>query len=182
LAISRKRKEELVDEYAELLKRSRAVFLADYQGLNVKQITALRAEVHKVDGAFLVTKNTLLALALERAGHPVPKELLLGQLATGFALNEAPSMAKALVDFAKDAENLVIKGAIMGDELLTAEQVEALARLPSRDELRAQILGLISAPARNLAATVASGVRQVVNVLDAYAKQEESLAEAEATA
>jgi large subunit ribosomal protein L10 len=71
-----------------------------------------------------------------------------------------------------------VKGGIMGAELLTADQVEALAKLPSLDELRAQIIGLVSAPARNIASTVASGVRQVVNVLDAYARQEEAEAEA----
>jgi large subunit ribosomal protein L10 len=82
-------------------------------------------------------------------------------------------VAKTLVDFAKKEEDFFeIKGGILGDDLLTVEQVEALAKLPSRDELRAQLIGLISSPARNLASTVASGVRQVVNVVDAYSKQE----------
>jgi large subunit ribosomal protein L10 len=182
LAISRKRKEDLVAEYSSLLEQSRAIFLADYKGLDVKQMGALRAEIRKVEGAFVVTKNTLLALALEQSGRPVPNELLVGQLATGFALSEAPALAKALVEFAKDQEQFEIKGAILGTEVLTTEQVEALAKLPSRDELRAQIVGLISAPARNIASTVASGIRQVVNVLDAYAKLEEGEGAAEAAA
>ncbi|MDX1613935.1 MAG: 50S ribosomal protein L10, partial [Candidatus Promineifilaceae bacterium] len=156
------------------------VFMTEYTGLDVKQMMGLRNEIRKAEGAFHVTKNTLLAIALERAGRPVPTDLLQGQVATGFALNEAPTLAKTLVDFAKEQENLVIKGAILGDELLTADQVEALAKLPSRDELRAQIIGLISGPARNITSTVASGVRQVVNVLDAYAKQEEGEPAAEA--
>lgn len=172
MAISKARKDELVAQYIDLLNNSRAVFITEYTGLNVKDINQLRLEVRKAEGAFHVTKNTLLRHALKEANRPVPEELLLGQVATGFALNEAPTLAKTLTDFAKDQENLVIKGAILGDEILTADQVKNLASLPSRDELRAQIIGLISAPAQNVASVIAGGVRQVVNVLDAYAKKD----------
>lgn len=179
MAISKERKQELVDQYVELLNESRAIFLTEYTGLDVKQMQELRSEVRKVDGAYHVTKNTLLRLALEQSGRPIPADLLAGQSGTGFALSEAPSLAKVLTNFAKDQEELIIKGGIIGTDLLTAAQVEELANLPSLDELRAQIIGLIQAPARNIAQTVASGIRQVVNVLDAYAKLED---EAEATA
>ena len=181
MAINKERKQELVDQYRELLNQSEAIFLTEYTGLDVKQMQMLRAEVRKVDGTYHVTKNTLLRLALEESGKPIPEDMLVGQSGTGFALSEAPSMAKALTEFAKKQEELIIKGGIMGDELLSAEQVKALASLPSMDELRAQLIGLIQAPARNIASTVASGVRQVVNVLDAYAKLEDE-AEAEAAA
>jgi large subunit ribosomal protein L10 len=179
LAISKERKQALVDQYVELLKQSRAVFLTEYTGLDVKQMQELRSEVRKAEGAYHVTKNTLLRLALEESGRPIPEELLAGQSGTGFALNEAPSLAKVLIDFAKDQEELTIKGGILGTELLSAAEVEELASLPSLDELRAQIVGLLQTPARNIAMTFASGVRQVVNVLDAYAKLED---EAEAAA
>jgi large subunit ribosomal protein L10 len=179
LAINKERKQELVDQYVEMLKQSEAIFLTEYTGLDVKQMQNLRAEVRKADGTYMVTKNTLLRLAIEEIGKPIPEEMLTGQVGSGFALSEAPSVAKALTQFAKKQEELIIKGGIMGDELLTAEQVVALATLPSMDELRAQLIGLIQGPARNIAATVAGGVRQVVNVLDAYAKLEDE-AEAEA--
>lgn len=168
----------MVNQYIEMLKKSEAIFLTEYTGLDVKQMQDLRAEVRKADGTYMVTKNTLLRLAIEESGKPVPEELLTGQVGTGFALSEAPSVAKALTQFAKKQEELIIKGGIIGDELLSAEQVVALA-LPSMDELRAQLIGMIQGPARNIAATVAGGVRQVVNVLDAYAKLEDE-AEAEA--
>lgn len=180
MAITKERKQELVADYVELLNQSKGVFLTEYTGLDVKQLQVLRGEVRKAEGTYRVTKNTLLLHALKEAGKPAPAELLIGQLATGFALQEAPTLAKALIDFAKDEELFKIKAAILGDEILTPEQVEALARLPSLDELRAQIAGLIQAPARDIASTVASGVRQVVNVLDAYAKQEAEEAEAAA--
>jgi large subunit ribosomal protein L10 len=173
LAISRERKEELVSQYVELLGQSRGVFLAEYKGITVHQLEKLRADVRDADGAFHVAKNTLLRNALEATGHPIPEDLLLGQTAAGFALGEVPSLAKTLVDFADQVDQFSLKGGIMGDQFLTVDQIQALAKLPSLDQLRAQILGLINAPAQNVASAVANGVRQLVNVLNAYATQEE---------
>ena len=172
MALSKSRKEELIAEYVELLQQSNAVFMTEYTGLSVKRMQELRAAIRKSDGSFLVTKNTLLVRALEEVGMPAPEEQLAGQLATGFALNEVPSLAKALTDFLEDEDDISVRFGILGDKVLTAEEIVALAKLPSLDELRAQILGLLQAPARNVASVVASGVRQVVNVLDAYAKSE----------
>ena len=169
----------MVAQYKELLEKSNAIILAEYSGLDVKQMQALRAQVRQADGAFYVTKNTLLKLALADQGDTLPDDLLTGQLGTGFAFNEAPTLAKALTEFAKTEEDLEIVGGLLDHELLTAEQVKALADLPSMDELRAQIIGMLQAPARDLVGVLAGSVRQVVNVLDAYATQEE---EAEAPA
>jgi large subunit ribosomal protein L10 len=83
-----------------------------------------------------------------------------------------------LDDFASKQENIKIKGGFLGTRFLTAAEVETLAILPSLDQLRAQLLGLLNAPAQNLAGVVAGGVRQIVNVLDAYAKKEEGSTEA----
>lgn len=178
MAITKKRKDELVAQYIELVNQSKAIILTEYTGLDVKQMQQLRLEVRKADGAYHVTKNTLFHYALEQTGISVPDDFLTGQLAAGFALNEVPSLAKVLTDFAKKQEELQIKAGILGNELLTAEQISNLAALPSLDELRAQILSLIQGPARGIAATLASGVRQVVNVVDAYAKSEEGEVEA----
>jgi len=162
-----------VASYLELIEKSEAIFLAEYTGLSVKGMEGLRKEVRNANGVFHVTKNTLLDLALRQAKRPSSSELLTGQLATGFALEEAPTLAKTLVEFAKKEENFSLKGAVMGNELLSAEQVESLANLPTLDQLRGQIIGLISAPAQSLAAALAAGVRQIVNVVDAYAKSED---------
>ena len=178
MAISRARKEELLAQYGELISGSRAIFLTEYKGMSVKQISALRDKVYESEGTFHITKNTLLQRALQDANMEVPADFLTGQLATGFALGEAPTLAKALVDFAKDDDKVVIRGGFIGDDFLTAEQVEELAKLPSLEQLRGQLAGLISTPARNIASTISSGIRQVVNVLDAYAKKEEEAAEA----
>jgi large subunit ribosomal protein L10 len=115
-----------------------------------------------------------LKLALEESGQPVPADLMDGQLAAGFALEEAPTLAKALVKFAKDEEALTLKGGIFNEEILSLDQVKALADMPSLPELRSQIIGLISTPAQNIVSVLTNGVRQVVNVVDAYAKSEEA--------
>lgn len=161
-------------EYVELLNQSRAVFLAQYAGVSVAQLEDLRAEVRNADGAFHITKNSLLRLALEESGRSIPDDLLLGQTAAGFALGELPAMAKTLVDFSDEVDAFSLKGGMMNGTALTPAEIEALAKLPSLDELRAQIIGLLNAPAQNVASTVANGVRQLVNVINAYATQEES--------
>lgn len=174
MAISRAKKEELVAQYKELIGQSNALFLTDYTGMDVKAMESLRDKVSEVNGSFHVTKNSLLQIALQESKKTFPPDLLGGQIATGFALEEIPTLAKVLVDYAKDEDTLKIKGGILESEFLTVEQVENLAKLPSLEELRAQLLGLINAPARNIVSTITSSVRQVVNVIDAYAKSEES--------
>ena len=177
MAISKARKDELLVQYKEWLAESDAIFLADYTGMDVKQMQALRGNVREAEGIFSVTKNSLFRLALQQSDWPVPDELLNGQVGGGFAFGEAPTLAKKLIDYAKKDEAFVIKGGIMGGELLTSSQIEALADLPSMDQLHGILLGMINGPARNIAGIVSSGIRQVVNVLDAYANKEEGEAE-----
>jgi large subunit ribosomal protein L10 len=174
LAISKARKEELVAQYREYIEKSDAIFLTDYTGMSVKDMEALRREVRNANGVFSVTKNTLLQTALKQADRPTPDQFLTGQTAAGFALEGIPTLAKALVDYAEEQDALTIKGGILGDEILSLDQIEALANLPTLDQLRGQIVGLISAPAQGVVSAVTNGVRQVVNVLDAYAKSEEA--------
>lgn len=178
MAISKARKDALVAQYKQLIDESDAIFIAEYSGVDVKTLQGLRAKLREADGNFHVTKNTLFKIALEQNGRPVPEDILVGQVGTGFAMGEAPTMAKAFVDFAKKEDNLTIKGGIFGESLLTAEGVEALAKLPTLDQLRGQLLGLISGPAQGVVGALGGGVRQIVNVIDAYAKNEDGAAEA----
>ena len=178
MAISKARKDELVAQYLELIDQSNAIFMTEYSGMSVKGMEALRSVVREADGRLHVTKKTVLKYALEKSGQPVPVELMEGQIASGFAMDEVPTLAKALVEFAKKEEALTLKGGIFNDAVLSLDQVKALADLPSLPELRAQLLGLINMPAQNIVSVVTNGIRQVVNVIDAYAKSEESAAEA----
>lgn len=182
MAISKARKDELVAQYVDLLNQSDAIFITEYKGMSVKQLQELRTSVRESGGVFHITKNTLLKVALDETESQIPAEILKGQIATGFALGEAPALAKALTEYAKKEDVLVIQGGLMDNNVLNADDVKALASLPSMDQLRAQILGLINAPATNIVSTVTSGVRQLVNVVDAYAKKDGESDEASAEA
>ena len=109
--------------------------------------------------------------ALAEAGLSVPEEMMFGPMGIGFCGNNIPGVAKAVADFAKANELLAIKGGLMGSKVISEDDVQNLAKLPSLDVLRAQMLGLINAPASQLVGVVAGGVRQVVNVLNAYSEQ-----------
>lgn len=174
MAISKARKDELVAQYTKLIEESDGIFLAEYKGVNVKSLESLREDVNKAGGAFHITKNTLFKIALEQTNQPVPEDLLQGQIATGFALSEVPTLAKAVVKFAESEDRLVIKGGIFSGRVLSVDDVEALAKMPSLDQLRGQLIGLLNAPAQNIVSVVTNGVRQVINVIDAYAKSEEA--------
>lgn len=171
MAISREKKEQLVQKYVDQLKESEAIILADYRGLTVSQLQELRGKIREAEGSFAVVKNTLAERALTDAGLPVPEEMLFGPVGIGFCGNNIPGVAKAVADFAKANEALEIKGGLMGEKVISEDDVKNLAKLPSLDVLRAQMLGLINAPATQLVGVVAGGVRQMVNVLNAYSEQ-----------
>lgn len=168
MAISKQRKAELVTQYVEQLKQSQGIILADYRGLSVGDMSNIRHAIRPGGGKFQVVKNRLLALALKEVGMSLPEEWLVGPTAIGFCHDEVPPVAKALMDAAKNLETLRIKGGLVEASVMTAEQVRALADLPPREVLLAQVLGTINVPASRVAGVVASGMRQVLNVLQAY--------------
>jgi large subunit ribosomal protein L10 len=179
LAISRKKKEQLVQKYVDRLSDSEAIIITDYRGLTVGKLEELRGKIREAEGSFAVVKNTLAQRALTEAGLTVPDEMLFGPIGIGFCGNNIPGVAKAVADFAKANEDMEIKGGLMGAKVITGDDVKNLAKLPSLDVLRAQMLGLINAPASQLVGVVAGGVRQMVNVLNAYSeKGAEATAEA----
>jgi len=168
LAISKQRKAEYVAQYVEQLKQSQGIILADYRGLSVSDMSDIRHAMRPIGGRLQVVKNRLLALALKEVGMSLPEEWLTGPTAVGFCHDEVSPVAKALTDAAKNLRTLRIKGGLVGTSAIAAEQVRTIADLPPREVLLAQVLGTINAPARRAAGVVASGIRQVLNVLQAY--------------
>jgi len=169
LALSREKKETILAKYVEDLKNSSAIFLTKYKGLTVNEMTDLRRKLRKADGGYTIVKNTLAKKALAEAGLTGLDELFEGPVGISFSYGDPPPVAKALVEFAKDADALELKGGLLGNVFLDEAAVKNLADLPPMEVIRAQLLGVISAPATQLAGVVASGVRQVVNVVKAYA-------------
>jgi large subunit ribosomal protein L10 len=171
LAISKERKEELIKTYDELIGKSNGMVLISYRGLTMKGMDPLRSKLRDAKGELHVVKNTLAQRALTAAGRPVPPELLTQSTAIGFAFGDVAGVAKALSAYAKESEFVSIKGGLLGDRILTSADVEALAELPPLPIVRAQLLGLLTTPASRLAGVVASGVRQIVNVVKAYSEK-----------
>jgi large subunit ribosomal protein L10 len=175
LAISKERKEELVGVYGELLGQATGFVLADYKGISVSQVNTMRDKLRDVDGAYVIVKNTLFKIALKNAGWPIPENLLAGPTGVIFGAANFPAVAKVSLGFVKDYEGLfTVKGGVMAGQILTGKQVDTVSNLPSLDELRAQIIGLISQPATGLAGVINSAVAAVPQVLQAYVSKNEA--------
>ena len=177
MAVSKERKKEIVATYQDWLGNSQGVFLAEYIGLTVKDMDALRDKVREVGGEFHVIKNTLGKLAFEEAGYDVPPEYFLGSTAAGFAFEDAPAMAKAMADFSKSVQFLKFKGGYFEKNILSAEEITALAELPPLPVLRAQLLSTLMAPAAQLVQTLSEPSRQLAAVFQARVDAEAALAE-----
>jgi large subunit ribosomal protein L10 len=171
LALSREQKVERVTQYTEQLEQSQGVILVDYQGLTVGQMEEIRRKIRPLEGQFQVVKNRLLKLALKERDMRFPDDWLTGPTAVSFCSDEVPPIAKALVEAGEETGMLGLKGGWMSESLLSAEEVQSIAELPSREVLLAQALGAINGPSRQVAGIIASGVRQVLNVLQAYAEK-----------
>lgn len=172
MAISRKRKGELVTQYQTWLDTSQGVFLTEYTGLSMKAVDDLRAKLREVGSEFHIVKNTLGEVAFKSAGLKLPDEFLRGSSAIVFAFRNAPETAKVLSDFTRTTEFVKIKGGYLDRNPITVEEVKSLAELPPLPVMRAQLLGVISAPASKLVRTLAEPARQVASVLKAYADKD----------
>jgi len=169
LALSKEEKHTIVAEYEDWLKKSEAIFLTEYTGLTMPAFDELRKRIREAGGEFHVVKNTLSKVAFKSAGLDLPQEYLLGSTALGIAFADAPGVAKAIADFAKDKEAVKIKGGFMGAKHLTSQEVMRLATLPSLPVVRAQFLAMLNTPATQLARLLAEPGRRVAQVMKAYA-------------
>lgn len=161
----RPEKVQAVADIKERLAGARAVFVAEYAGLSVKEQQALRRAVRAAKSEFKVYKMTLARIAAEETGHEALLDLLVGPAGLTFANEDAATTAKILRDFAKDHQKLVIKGALLGTEVLPPERVEALADLEPRDVLLAKIAGVFQAPMARMAGLLAAMPRNLATMV-----------------
>ncbi len=171
MALSKQRKEEVLAQYKEWMSQSQALILMAYKGASVKDMEEARAKVRETGGEFHVVKNRLAKLALKENDFEIPSGYLEDSTAIGFAFEDVASTAKALADMAKDVSAFEFKGGYMGEEILSSAQVTALAKLPSLPVLRAQLLGVLQAPASKLVRTVAEPARGLAAVVKAYSEE-----------
>lgn len=176
MPISRARKEELVARYVELLNESNGFIIVQTQGLSVTQIQGLRNTVREENGSYNVAKNTLITKALEQADWVVPEDLLQGPTAVIFGRDNMPGVSKAVLKYIEDEnfdEKMQVVGGVMTGDILNAAQVDAVSKLPTLDELRAQLAGLVISPAQGIVNVLYQASGGVVNVLQAYLDKNE---------
>lgn len=166
----RAKKVEIVDSLHGVFAEAGVVVVAHFQGLNVSEVTQLRRNMIEAGAKFRVTKNRLAKIALADTSFTPITDLFTGP--TAIAYSEDPIAApKAIVDFAKKNDKLVVIGGGLDGNLLSADEVKALASLPSLDELRAKIIGMISTPAQRIASVLQAPAGQVARVISAHAEQ-----------
>ena len=148
--MNREEKSQLLSELNELFNNSEIVVVSHYKGLTVEEVSELRDNIRKAGAGFRVTKNRITRLALKGTKFENLADLFVGPTAIAFA-NDPISACKACVEFAKTNEKLVVLGGAMGTGVLSIEEINKLATIPSLDELRAKISGLLQAPGAQLA-------------------------------
>jgi large subunit ribosomal protein L10 len=189
--MNKEQKAAVIDEVASQIQDAGAVFAVDYRGISVPQAAQLRQKLTEAGATFRVVKNTLTELALDKAGVAELKELLDGPTAFTFVQPDGdPALAaKAIATFRREHDVLDFKGGLMDANPLSPEQLQALARLPARDVLHAQLVGMVASPITGLVrglnaliAGLASQLRQIADQGLVGGAQEEAPAEAEPAA
>lgn len=160
-------KEQVVSELAAKLKEAKASFLADYRGLTVEEVNDLRGKLREAGVEYRVVKNTLLKLATKGTDAAILEEHLLGPTAIAIAGDDPVAPAKILNDYAKTNDKFELKVGTLDGQLLTIDDIKALADLPSREVLLGKMLGSINAPVSNFVGVLAAVPRSLVQVLSA---------------
>ncbi len=166
------RKSEIIQSLTDKLRRMKALVLMQTQGLNVADQNDLR---HKLRGSgldFVVVKNTLFRNATREAGVANVDDVLNGPTSVAIGYDDEMSAAKAVLDYVRTSKIVTVKGGMLGSQKLNAAQLESLAKLPGRDNLRAQAVGTVQGPLNQTAGLVGAPLRDLVQILHNYAEKQ----------
>jgi large subunit ribosomal protein L10 len=152
--MNRDEKAAVIDRIAGELEGSQAVFAVDYRGITVSQVADLRAKLRGADATFTVVKNSLTERAADKAGAEALKAVLEGPTALTFVRGDAAAAAKALSDAQRTTEVLAFKGGLMDGKAVTADEIRAISKLPSREVLYGQLVGIVASPVSGLVRTL----------------------------
>lgn len=168
--INRAQKAEMIADLSDRFSRAKAAFLVDFKGINVENVTKLRKQLSSMNAEMRVVRNTLAKLALKDrpADSKALAEQLVGTNAVIFAYEDVGASAKALSEFAKEVEELVVKCGVMEGSALDEAKIKYLATLPPKEVLRAQLLGLLAAPASKFVRVLNEVPSSFVRVLNTY--------------
>ena len=172
LAKSRAVKEQLLNEYKEKLSKAKAGVIVCNHGITVEQDTALRKKLREAGIEYKVVKKTLFTFGVRENNLAEREQFFEGPIAVAFSYDDPVKVAKVLKEGAKDLEKLEIRGGFIEGKVISAKEVDALSKLPSREELIAKMLGGLNAPMSGLVYVLSGTIRKLVLALDAIAKKQ----------
>ena len=172
--MNREQKAAVIEEIAAQITASEAVFAVDYRGITVAQAAELRMKLRDADASLRVVKNTLTIRAAEQAGAAGLRPVLEGPTALTFVRGDAATAAKAVADYARATGLLPFKGGLLNGEALAADQMTAIARLPSRDVLNAQFVNIVASPLTGLVTSLSNLISGLARQLAQIAEQKEA--------
>jgi large subunit ribosomal protein L10 len=174
----RNEKEAVIAEVTQLLTDTENMFVSDYRGLTVAELAELRGKLRDSGARFKVVKNTLGGIAADRSGREAVKELLSGPTAVTFCGDDLVGAAKALAEFARTHPKLEVRGGVLESSVIDADAVKAIAVLPPRDVLIAQVVGTMAAPMTGLVTVLQGTISGFVRALNQVAEQRAAAGEA----
>jgi large subunit ribosomal protein L10 len=167
-------KQAIVAEVAEVAKGAQAAIAAEYRGLTVEQMTALRKEARNSGVYLRVVKNTLARRALQETDYACMGDSLSGPLVLAFSIKDPSSAAKIMADFAKQNDKLVVKVVALSGKLLTPGDLDALARMPNRDQAISMLMAVMKAPVEKFVRTLAEPANKLARTMAALRDQKQS--------
>ena len=176
---NREQKAEAISGFSEGIGQATNAFLISFKGITVPQVTELRKQVRETGSEYVVVKNTLALIAVKDSPLTALAKHFTGETAVAFNATDAVALAKVLTKFAKDVPTVQFKGAMLGGQIVPATQIQAIASLPSREELISKLLYLMQHPIRGLAVVLNGTIRNLAVVLDQIGKQKDGGSESE---
>lgn len=169
MAVTKEKKEEVLNELSKLFENAKSIVFAEYKGLSVKDMRNLRKRMQSSDVTYKVAKKTLIKLAAEQAGFKdIPDSILEGQVGAAFGMNDEIAAAKTLYEFSKTNEHIRLLGAFMEGRTLSQAEALELAKIPGKEELLAKLVGSLKSPISGFHGILASLLRNFVGVIGAY--------------
>ena len=172
--MNRDQKAAAIAEIAAQIDESQAIFAVDYRGISVAQAAELRSKLREADATFKVVKNSLTERAADQAGAEPLNAFLAGPTALTFVRGDVATAAKAIADYARATQLLPFKGGLMGGDTLDADQIRSLSRLPARDVLYGQLVGVIASPVSGLVRTMSALLGGLASALGQIRDKKES--------
>ena len=171
---TKEQKSQEISALTEQIGKASNAFLIDFKGITVPQVTELRKQVRETKSGYVVVKNTLALIALKDSPIVQMREQFNGPTAIAFNASDAVVLAKALTKFAKDVPAVQFKGALLNGQVVPADQIQAIANLPSREELVSKLLYVLQSPMRGLATVLQANIRNLAVVIDQIGKQKQA--------